>query len=175
MVEAESLTVQYGHHLILREIDFAAEAGSVSVIAGPNGSGKTTLLKALCGDLPHTGTIRLNGHDIRDLKPYQMAARRGVLAQETTLSFPFTVAEVVRIGISARSNPPADRGFRERRVMEALRRSISPASQDASTRNSPAASASVFSWRGFSARSGSRWMKADRAGCSWTSRCQAST
>ncbi|MDP2118641.1 MAG: heme ABC transporter ATP-binding protein [Hoeflea sp.] len=120
MVEAESLTVQYGHHLILREIDFAAEAGSVSVIAGPNGSGKTTLLKALCGDLPHTGTIRLNGHDIRDLKPYQMAARRGVLAQETTLSFPFTVAEVVRIGISARSNPPADRGFRERRVMEAL-------------------------------------------------------
>ena len=82
-VEAENLTVRYGHHTILHDIAFEARAGRISVIAGPNGSGKTTLLKALCGDLPHSGTIRLNGHDIAKLKPHQMAARRGVLAQET--------------------------------------------------------------------------------------------
>ena len=120
MVEAENLTVRYGDHVILRDIDFAAQAGSVSVIAGPNGSGKTTLLKALCGDLSHAGTIRLNGRDIRDLKPYQMAARRGVLAQETTLSFPFTVAEVVRIGMTALADRSDERAFRDRRVSEAL-------------------------------------------------------
>ncbi|WP_290893988.1 heme ABC transporter ATP-binding protein [Hoeflea sp.] len=119
-VEAENLTVRYGHHTVLRDIDFQARAGCISVIAGPNGSGKTTLLKALCGDLPHAGTIRLNGHDISGLKPHQMAARRGVLAQETMLSFPFTVAEVVRIGISARSGPPADRASSDLRVTEAL-------------------------------------------------------
>ena len=119
-VEAENLTVRYGHHTILREIAFQARAGQISVIAGPNGSGKTTLLKALCGDLPHGGTIRLNGHDIARQKPHQMAARRGVLAQETTLSFPFTVAEVVRIGISARSGPPVSRIWSDMRVTQAL-------------------------------------------------------
>jgi len=119
-VEAENLTVRYGHHTILHDIAFEARAGRISVIAGPNGSGKTTLLKALCGDLPHSGTIRLNGHDIAKLKPHQMAARRGVLAQETTLSFPFTVAEVVRIGVSAKSDPPVSRAWSDMRVTQAL-------------------------------------------------------
>ena len=119
-VEAENLTVRYGHHTILDDITFEASAGCITVIAGPNGSGKTTLLKALSGDLPHGGTIRLNGRDITRLKPYEMAARRGVLAQETMLGFPFTVAEVVRIGLSARSGPPADRASADRRVIEAL-------------------------------------------------------
>lgn len=120
MVEAENLTVRYGRHVILRDITFKASAGSVTVIAGPNGSGKTTLLKALSGDLPHSGTIRLNGRDIADLKPHQMADRRGVLAQDTTLGFPFTVAEVVRIGLSAKAAVPDDRISRDRRVEEAL-------------------------------------------------------
>ncbi|OCW56965.1 heme ABC transporter ATP-binding protein [Hoeflea olei] len=120
MVEAQHLSVRYGDHVILRDIGFWAEAGQVTVIAGPNGSGKTTLMKALCGDLPYSGVIRLNGRDIAGLKPHEMAAHRGVLAQETTLSFPFTVAEVVRIGISAVNGPARDRAFRDRRVSEAL-------------------------------------------------------
>lgn len=120
MVEAENLSVHYGQHLILRDINFAANAGSITVIAGPNGSGKTTLMKALCGDLAYSGTIRLNGQDIRSLNPHLMATRRGVLAQETTLNFPFTVAEVVRIGISARGEQPNNRASRDRRVSAAL-------------------------------------------------------
>ncbi|MBW3097706.1 heme ABC transporter ATP-binding protein [Pseudohoeflea coraliihabitans] len=120
MVEAEGLTVQFARRVILRGIDFAAKAGGLTVIAGPNGSGKTTLLKALCGDLPHSGTIRLNGRDIRGLKAHQMADRRGVLAQETKLSFPFTVSEVVRIGISALGEPSDRHVCRKRRVAEAL-------------------------------------------------------
>lgn len=120
MIEAQDLSVRYGHHRILRDIGFDAKAGEVTVIVGPNGSGKTTLLKALCGDLPYTGSIRLNGRDIAGLKPREMAAHRGVLAQETTLSFPFTVAEVVRIGISAIGEPVNGRAFRDRRVSEAL-------------------------------------------------------
>lgn len=120
MVEAENLTVSYGRHTVLHEVSFEAKAGCVTVIAGPNGSGKTTLMKALSGDLAYQGTIRLNGEDIGRLKPHQMAAKRGVLAQETTLSFPFTVAEVVRIGLSAKAGAPGDRISRDRRVSEAL-------------------------------------------------------
>ncbi|WP_394689530.1 heme ABC transporter ATP-binding protein [Hoeflea sp.] len=120
MVEAENLTVRYGRNPILRGISFEAKAGCVTVIAGPNGSGKTTLLKALSGDLAYEGTVRLNGEDIGGLKPHHMAAKRGVLAQETSLSFPFTVAEVVRIGLTAKAGAPDDRVSRDRRVAEAL-------------------------------------------------------
>ncbi len=119
-VEAENLTVRYGRHTVLRDIAFTASAGCVTVIAGPNGSGKTTLLKALSGDLSYAGTIRLNGQDIAGLKPYQMATIRGVLAQETNLGFPFTVAEVVRIGLSARRGASDDRASRDSLVTEAL-------------------------------------------------------
>ena len=119
-VEAENLTVRYGDHTVLRNIAFEAKAGCVTVIAGPNGSGKTTLLKALSGDISYAGKIWLNGDNIADLKPHQMATRRGVLAQETTLGFPFTVAEVVRIGQSVSGGAHKDRAFRDRRVAEAL-------------------------------------------------------
>ena len=50
-----------------------------------------------------------------------MAARRGVLAQQATLGFPFTVAEMVRIGIAAKGGLPVDRVFAGRFDLELSR------------------------------------------------------
>lgn len=99
MIEARDVSVSIGGKPILHGVDFAAEPGSVTAIVGPNGSGKTTFLKALSGDLDATGMIRLNGRDLREMKPWQAASLRAVLPQSTTLSFPFTVREIVRLGI----------------------------------------------------------------------------
>lgn len=101
VIEARSLSVSIGTRRIVSKVEFLASAGAVTIIVGPNGSGKTTLMKAVSGELPYAGTVALNGHEIAHLKPWLLAAKRAVLAQATTLAFPFTVREIVRLGLSA--------------------------------------------------------------------------
>jgi iron complex transport system ATP-binding protein len=104
MIEASGLSVCFGKTPILRDVAFSAEAGAVTAIVGPNGSGKTTLMRALTGDLAYKGRVEINGHDLSSLKSWQLAAMRAVLPQAATLSFPFTVREIVRLGlVSGRS------------------------------------------------------------------------
>ena len=100
MIEANGVSVSFGVKRILHDVDFVARAGEVTAMVGPNGSGKTTFLKAVTGDIKSTGTIRLNGRDLRELKPWQAAGLRAVLPQATSLSFPFTVREIVRLGLT---------------------------------------------------------------------------
>lgn len=101
MLEARRIGVRLGSTPILHDLSFAARAGALTAIVGPNGSGKTTLLRALTGDVEHAGTVTLNGDDIARLKGWELAARRAVLPQAAALAFPFTVIEVVRMGLVA--------------------------------------------------------------------------
>lgn len=96
---ATDLCVALGGTQILQNAQFCANAGELSAIVGPNGSGKTTLLKALCGDLKYAGRVEMNGTDIDRLAPWLQAAQRAVLPQSSALAFPFTVIEVVQIGL----------------------------------------------------------------------------
>jgi len=101
MIEANDISVSIGGRTILQDVDFTARPGETTVIVGPNGSGKTTLLKTLCGDYAYAGAVRLGGRDLKSLTPPQAASLRAVLPQSTTLSFPFTVREVVALGLTA--------------------------------------------------------------------------
>lgn len=101
MLEARELEVTLGSRRVIADARFCARAGELTVIVGPNGSGKTTLLRALTGELPCRGEITINGRDLRSVRPAQLARLRAVLAQTTPLTFPFTVAEVVRLGVEA--------------------------------------------------------------------------
>ena len=106
MLTATDLTLARDGRIILQSITLTARPGQVTAIVGPNGSGKTTLMAALTGDLaPVTGQITLNGDDIARLSPRHLAARRAVLAQETQVAFPFTVAEILQLGIEAGIGP----------------------------------------------------------------------
>jgi iron complex transport system ATP-binding protein len=101
MLVAENISVAFGHRQVLHGVDLTVAPGAVTAVIGPNGSGKTTLVKAISGEVAHSGIVILNGADIRELKPWQVAAQRAVLPQATTLSFPFTVREVVALGLVA--------------------------------------------------------------------------
>ena len=118
-IEARGLAVAYGKRRILHGVDFSARPGEVTMIIGPNGSGKTTLMRALTGEVPATGSIAINDKALGDYPAHMLAATRAVLPQDTALAFPFTVAEVVGLGVTA-GPMLANNDARRQRIVDAL-------------------------------------------------------
>ncbi len=100
MLKAQDITVKLGRVEILHNVSFEAHPGQLTAIVGPNGSGKTTLLRAMTGDIEYSGQVTLNGRDIKTARAWELASERAVLPQATPLAFPFTVHEVVRLGLT---------------------------------------------------------------------------
>ncbi|MEM9104867.1 MAG: heme ABC transporter ATP-binding protein [Pseudomonadota bacterium] len=100
MLEANDVSIAIGRTPIVSHVSFCARAGEITTVIGPNGSGKTTLLRAITGDLTHEGTIKLQEQEVSRLQPWELAEMRAVLPQSSSLSFPFTVGEVVRFGLT---------------------------------------------------------------------------
>jgi iron complex transport system ATP-binding protein len=99
VARATGVRVLLGGRPVLDGVDLVVRAGEVHALVGPNGAGKSTLLAAISGDLPLAGgSVQIDGADQSTWTPVELALRRAVLTQRTTLSFPFTVAEVVRMG-----------------------------------------------------------------------------
>ena len=120
MLEAEQLYVSLAGRDVLSGATLRLEPGSFAVIVGPNGAGKTTLMRALTGDLPaRSGAVRFEGRPIADWRGRDLARRRAVLPQSSHLAFPFSVHEVVALGLRAGGNPHRETA---RTVIEALAR-----------------------------------------------------
>lgn len=93
---------------ILHGIDVEVRPGEVLGLIGPNGAGKSSLLALLSGDRdPDSGEVLLGGHSYRELGDREAAQRRSVMLQDTSVSFSFTVHDVVRMGRSAWPKDPA--------------------------------------------------------------------
>ncbi len=72
MLTIEGLNQYYGGSHILRDVSLVAAAGACTVVLGRNGVGKTTLLKTTMGLVPaRNGSVKLDGHDITTMLPYQ--------------------------------------------------------------------------------------------------------
>ena len=58
----------------LRGVDLEIERGEYAAIMGPSGSGKSTLMNIIgCLDTPSAGTYRLNGTDVSEMNPNELA------------------------------------------------------------------------------------------------------
>jgi ATP-binding cassette subfamily B protein len=106
----------------LVEVSFTAEPGTKVAVVGETGSGKTTLgyLVARLYD-PQSGSVQVDGVDVRDLALADLASVVGVVSQETYL-FHGTVRENLRFASPDATDAELEDAVRAARIYEMLAR-----------------------------------------------------
>lgn len=99
VVELEDVSFAYqDKNIVLRDVSFSAQPGSLTAIVGPTGSGKSTILNLICGFYnPTTGVVRVDGVDLRRIRLDKYRSRLGIVGQEAFL-FNGTIWENVSFG-----------------------------------------------------------------------------
>lgn len=70
----------------VRDISFRVPKGTVLALVGPSGAGKSTIVDLLSRFFDVTsGAIRVDGHDVREVKTDDLRSLMGIVSQETVL------------------------------------------------------------------------------------------
>lgn len=98
-IEFENVTFAYYQGFsVLKSLNLQMEAGKTTAIVGPTGSGKSTIIKLLLRFYDvNEGRVVLDGHDVRDLKLFDLRQGIGLVSQDVFL-FHGTVRENIAYG-----------------------------------------------------------------------------
>lgn len=99
-LEFENVTFHYpgAEEPALSNISFTAKPGEITALIGGTGSGKTTLVNLVPRFYEaNSGTIRVNGVDIREASQQEIRSKIGFVPQKSVL-FTGTIAENIRFG-----------------------------------------------------------------------------
>lgn len=94
-IRLDGVTLEYpgARGPVVNRVDLVLRAGETVALAGPSGSGKSTVVKLLTSLLrPSSGSLTVNGVDIRNIDITDFRRRIGVVTQETFL-FAGTIRE----------------------------------------------------------------------------------
>lgn len=98
-LKAENITYAYGLQPVLQGVNLHVKRGEFVGIIGPNGSGKSTFLKMCYRALaPDSGSLLLDGENLRKMPYRKMALKIGVVGQENQIPFDFKVRDIVAMG-----------------------------------------------------------------------------
>jgi ABC-2 type transport system ATP-binding protein len=115
ILETDDVGKRYGRrNWVIRHLDVAVPAGSITALVGPNGSGKSTLLKAWIGfERPSEGRVLVDGID-----PWRARAaglmRIGYVPQAPSLYRELTVED--HVGLAGTLRPGFDADLARRRL-----------------------------------------------------------
>ena len=85
--------------LVIDRLSANLQPGTLHALIGPNAAGKTTLLELMLGRWrPRTGSVTLAGRSVRRLRPARRAAWLAYVPQRSSLTFAFTVRQIVEMG-----------------------------------------------------------------------------
>ncbi len=99
VVEIQDLGFAYGEAIVLHDLTMAVGPREVFAIVGPNAAGKTTLLRCIERILtPRTGTILIDGRDLKTLSARDVSRRAASVPQSHAPAFPYTVQDIVLMG-----------------------------------------------------------------------------
>ncbi len=117
LLEIRDLRVHYGLCRAVRGVHLELPERGILCIVGPNGAGKSSLLRAICGEGPYKGEVRLNGKVLHG--GTFMRARAGIIqVPEGRCLVPnLTVQENLRLSLFARERGAQQNFDREVRTL----------------------------------------------------------
>jgi branched-chain amino acid transport system ATP-binding protein len=97
----DGVTKSFGPMSIIRGVSLDVAKGERHAIIGPNGAGKSTLFHLISGRFaPTSGEIRLDGHAVQGMKPYEINRRGLSRSFQITNIFPrLSVFENLRCAV----------------------------------------------------------------------------
>ncbi|MDG3087606.1 heme ABC transporter ATP-binding protein [Vibrio hannami] len=97
-ISLRNLNLTLGQKVILDDVSVEFNSGELTVLLGPNGAGKSSLLKMITKEWKVNGEVDYFGQPSEHWQPSDIAKHLGVLPQSSSLTFNFTVREVVELG-----------------------------------------------------------------------------
>jgi len=98
VIRVSDLMVTLDRTPVLHGVSFEAATGGWLSLIGPNGTGKSTALRAMAGLLRYTGTVSLDGADLRAVRARARAQALAYVPQEPVLPPDMTVGDYVMLG-----------------------------------------------------------------------------
>ena len=123
-MQVNELRFAYGDREVLKGISFDTKYGQFISVLGPNGVGKSTLFRCMLGlSAPSGGSVSVDGWDIRELTPGQLARKMAYIPQSHNPLFNFSVLDMVLMGTTSQLGRFAAPGkTQERMALAALER-----------------------------------------------------
>jgi iron complex transport system ATP-binding protein len=101
MIRLDRVSARYGARCVIDDVSLHIARGERVALVGPNGAGKSSLLRAVTGQLPAQGSVRVA--DLDPAKPHArtLAKRLAVVPQEIPRDIPLAAQEFVLLGRTA--------------------------------------------------------------------------
>ena len=120
-LQLQGIQQRYGSHVVVNDVSFTVETGSIACLLGPSGCGKTTLLRCIAGFEPVvSGEIRLEGQ-IVSRPGFAVAPERrriGMVFQDYALFPHLTIAGNIAFGLGGM--PAAAQAERIERLLDTV-------------------------------------------------------